>query len=113
VLRQLANSGWVLRAPRYTLAAMRLGGRPSYEYRIVEAVVGQIRAAMTEPSLPARPLGGGASALLRERLIPRPDHKTELAGLRGHLAEGAAQAARSEFVENYSLSKLIDADAGG
>lgn len=42
------------------------------------------------------------------------ERKTKLEVLRARLAEGAAQAARGEFVENYSLGKLItDADAEG
>jgi antitoxin ParD1/3/4 len=57
---------------------------------------------------------GSASEVVRDALRSLEERKTKLEALRAHLAEGAAQAARGEFVENYSLSKLItDADAGG
>lgn len=57
---------------------------------------------------------GSASEVVRDALRVLEERKTKLEVLRAHLAEGAAQAARGEFVENYSLSKLItDADAGG
>ncbi len=36
-----------------------------------------------------------------------------LEALRAHLVEGAAQASRGEYVQGYSVEKLIiDADAG-
>ena len=57
---------------------------------------------------------GSASEVVRDALRSLEERKTKLEALRAHLAEGAAQAARGEFVENYSLSKLItDVDAGG
>lgn len=57
---------------------------------------------------------GSASEVVRDALRSLEERKTKLEVLRAHLAEGAAQAARGEFVENYSLSKLItDADAEG
>lgn len=34
VLKQLSSKGFLLRAPRYTAAAIKLGGRPRYEYRL-------------------------------------------------------------------------------
>lgn len=57
---------------------------------------------------------GSASEVVRDALRALEERKTKLEVLRAHLADGAAQAARGEFVENYSLTKLItDADAGG
>jgi antitoxin ParD1/3/4 len=56
---------------------------------------------------------GSASEVVRSALRVLEERKTKLEALRAHLAEGAAQAARGEFVQNYSLDKLIaDADAG-
>ncbi len=56
---------------------------------------------------------GSASEVVREALRSLEERKTKLDALRAHLAEGAAQAARGEFVQGYSLSKLVtDADAG-
>jgi len=57
---------------------------------------------------------GSASEVVRDALRSLEEHKTKLDALRAHLAEGEAQAARGEFVEGYSLSRLItDADAAG
>jgi antitoxin ParD1/3/4 len=56
---------------------------------------------------------GSASEVVRSALRVLEERKTKLDALRLHLAEGAAQAARGEFVQSYSLSQLvIDADAG-
>jgi antitoxin ParD1/3/4 len=56
---------------------------------------------------------GSASEVVRSALRVLEERKTKLEALRAHLAEGAAQAARGEFVQNYSVEKLIaDADAG-
>lgn len=55
---------------------------------------------------------GSASEVVREALRFLEERKTKLEALRAHLAEGAAQAARGEFVQDYSVSKLI-ADADG
>lgn len=55
---------------------------------------------------------GSASEVVREALRALEERKTKLAALRAHLAEGAAQAARGEFVQDYSLGRLIaEADA--
>lgn len=55
---------------------------------------------------------GSASEVVRDALRSLEEHKTKLDALRAHLSEGAAQAARGDFVQGYSLSKLItDADA--
>ncbi len=57
---------------------------------------------------------GSASEVVRDALRSLEIRKTKLDALRAHLAEGEAQAARGEFVEGYSLSKLVtDADAAG
>ena len=56
---------------------------------------------------------GSASEVVRSALRVLEERKTKLEALRAHLAEGAAQATRGEFVQNYSMDKLIaDADAG-
>ena len=56
---------------------------------------------------------GSASEVVRSALRVLEERKTKLEALRAHLAEGAAQAARGEFVQNYSVEQLIaDADAG-
>ncbi|MDT0498592.1 type II toxin-antitoxin system ParD family antitoxin [Algiphilus sp. W345] len=55
---------------------------------------------------------GSASEVVRDGLRALEERKTKLEALRTHLAEGALQAARGEFVGDYSLSRLIsDADA--
>lgn len=56
---------------------------------------------------------GSASEVVRSALRVLEERKTKLEALRAHLAEGATQAARGEFVPDYSVEKLIaDADAG-
>ncbi|MGC4054277.1 MAG: type II toxin-antitoxin system ParD family antitoxin [Paludibaculum sp.] len=56
---------------------------------------------------------GSASEVVRSALRVLEERKTKLEALRAHLAEGAAQAARGEFVKDYSIDKLIaEADAG-
>ena len=50
--------------------------------------------------------------MVRDGLRALEERKTKLEALRTHLAEGAFQAARGEFVGDDSLSRLIsDADA--
>lgn len=57
---------------------------------------------------------GSASEVVRDALRALEARKMQLDALRIHLAEGAAQAARGEFVQDYSLDRLItDADAAG
>ena len=55
---------------------------------------------------------GSASEVVRDALRTLEERKTKLDALRSHLAEGAAQAARGEFVQDYSVERLI-AEAGG
>lgn len=49
---------------------------------------------------------GSASEVVRDALRNLEDRKAKLAALRGHLAEGAAQAARGEFVTD-SLDEML------
>ena len=54
---------------------------------------------------------GTASEVVRDALRHMEERNARLAALRVHLAEGAAQARRGEFVEDYSLEGLLaDAD---
>lgn len=50
---------------------------------------------------------GSASEVVRDALRLLEERRSKLDILRVHLAEGAAQAARGEFTESYSLSKVI------
>ncbi len=50
---------------------------------------------------------GSASEVVRDALRHMEVHKVRLAAPRAHLAEGAAQARRGEFVEDYSLQRLL------
>jgi len=50
---------------------------------------------------------GSASELVRDALRVMEERKIKLNALRGHLAEGAAQARQGEFVQGYSISALI------
>lgn len=57
---------------------------------------------------------GSASEVVRDALRALEERKTKLEALRTHLAQGAAQAERGEFVSDYSPDTLIaDADTGG
>ena len=49
---------------------------------------------------------GSASEVVRDALRNLELHKTKLDALRGHLAEGAAQAERGEFVTG-SLEQML------
>lgn len=48
-----------------------------------------------------------ASEVVRDALRTLEERKSKLDALRAHLAQGAAQAARDEFVEDYSIDKVI------
>ena len=50
---------------------------------------------------------GSASEVVRDALRNMEERKTKLEALRAHLDEGAQQARRGEFVENYSIKALI------
>lgn len=50
---------------------------------------------------------GSASEVVREGLRALEERRIKLKALRAHLAEGAEQARRGEFVD-YSLEALID-----
>jgi antitoxin ParD1/3/4 len=50
---------------------------------------------------------GSASEVVRSALRVLEERNTKLQALRMHLAEGAGQAARGEFVHDYSIEKLI------
>ncbi|MDT8428195.1 MAG: type II toxin-antitoxin system ParD family antitoxin [Pseudomonadales bacterium] len=48
-----------------------------------------------------------ASEVIRDALRHLEERRSKLETLRTHLAEGAAQAAKGEFVRNFSVEKLI------
>jgi antitoxin ParD1/3/4 len=50
---------------------------------------------------------GSASEVVRDALRDMEERKTKLEALRAHLDEGAQQARRGEFVEDYSITALI------
>ncbi len=50
---------------------------------------------------------GSASEVVRDALRSLEDKKTRLEALRAHLDEGAQQARRGEFAEDYSISALL------
>lgn len=50
---------------------------------------------------------GSASEVVRDALRELEERKSKLDILRAHLAQGAEQAARGEFVENYSIEGVI------
>ena len=57
---------------------------------------------------------GSASEVVRDALRALEDHKTRLEALKAHLAEGAAESARKEYVEDFSVQKVVAAsDEGG
>lgn len=50
---------------------------------------------------------GSASEVVRDGLRALEVQKTKLEALRAHLAEGAAQARAGQFVEDYSMDRVI------
>ena len=52
---------------------------------------------------------GSASEVVRDALRTLEDKKTRLDALRAHLAEGADQAGRGDFVPDYSIDSVIGA----
>jgi antitoxin ParD1/3/4 len=56
---------------------------------------------------------GSASEVVRDALRSLEERKARLEALRTHLADGAEQARRGEFVEDYSVARVIaESDAG-
>jgi antitoxin ParD1/3/4 len=52
---------------------------------------------------------GSASEVVRDALRTLEEQKARLDALRAHLAEGAAQARKGVFVEDYSADRVIAA----
>lgn len=50
---------------------------------------------------------GSASEVVRNALRNMEERKSKLHALRTHLAEGATQAQNGEFVDNYSIERII------
>jgi antitoxin ParD1/3/4 len=50
---------------------------------------------------------GTASEVVRDALRVLEERKARLEALRAHLAQGAEQATRGEFVADYSLTKVL------
>ncbi|GAB4353490.1 MAG: type II toxin-antitoxin system ParD family antitoxin [Methylohalobius crimeensis] len=50
---------------------------------------------------------GSASEVVRDALRTLEERKSKLDALRAHLAQGAAQAAHGELVEDYSIDQVI------
>ena len=51
---------------------------------------------------------GSASEVVRDALRHMEERNSKLAALRAHLAEGELQAARGEFVKDFSVAQLIE-----
>ncbi|RMB01827.1 antitoxin ParD1/3/4 [Eilatimonas milleporae] len=51
---------------------------------------------------------GSASEVVRDALRSLEERKSKLATLRAHLAEGADQARRGEFVDDYSIETFLE-----
>lgn len=52
---------------------------------------------------------GSASEVVRDALRTLEERRAKLDALRAHLAEGVAEAARGEFVQDFSIERVIDA----
>ncbi len=50
---------------------------------------------------------GSASEVVRDALRTLEERKSRLAALRVHLAEGASQSERGEYVEDFSVERLL------
>ncbi len=50
---------------------------------------------------------GSASEVVRDALRHMEEHDSKLTALRSHLAEGARQAEKGEFVKDFSVDRLI------
>ncbi|PKM19799.1 MAG: type II toxin-antitoxin system ParD family antitoxin [Gammaproteobacteria bacterium HGW-Gammaproteobacteria-15] len=56
---------------------------------------------------------GSASEVVRDALRAMEERKSKLEALRVHLAEGAKQAGKGDFVDDFSMDSLInELDAG-
>lgn len=51
---------------------------------------------------------GSASEVVRDALRHLEERQGKIEALRSYLAEGAKQAKNGEFVQNYSIDKIID-----
>ncbi|PZM13009.1 type II toxin-antitoxin system ParD family antitoxin [Rhizobium tubonense] len=51
---------------------------------------------------------GSASEVVRDALRTMEERLARLEALRGHLAEGAAQAGKGEFVQDFTIDAVID-----
>ena len=51
---------------------------------------------------------GSASEVVRDALRHLEERKDRLNSLRAYLADGADQAKRGEFIEDYSIDNIID-----
>ena len=51
---------------------------------------------------------GSTSEVVRDALRYIEDRKSKLEALRKHLAEGAAQVGKGQFVKDYSIEKVIE-----
>ncbi|WP_039913448.1 type II toxin-antitoxin system ParD family antitoxin [Cellvibrio mixtus] len=51
---------------------------------------------------------GSASEVVRDALRTLEERKQKLEALRTHLAQGAQQADKGQFVDNFSVDALID-----
>ncbi len=47
--------------------------------------------------------------MVRDALRAMEERKSKLGGLRYHLAKGATQARKGDFVDNFSMNSLINA----
>lgn len=50
---------------------------------------------------------GSASEVVREALRNLEEKKSKLDALRAHLREGAAQAVKGQFIEDYSIDRVL------
>lgn len=51
---------------------------------------------------------GSASEVVRDALRTLEERKQKLEVLRSHLAQGAGQADEGQFVDNFSMTQLLD-----
>lgn len=51
---------------------------------------------------------GSASEVVRDALRGLEERKSKLEALRAHLSEGASQARKGKFVENYSIEQVME-----